>query len=125
MEFLVQYTEFPGIPAFLMEDFAEIREIREISHGIRKIPKHKNTYGIPCRWNSVDTQLRRVMVASKFSVKLMISIVGSSDFDIFLEILYASCKIPLLLMPFAPNFEEIFFNSHKGWCYFFGGKKVK
>jgi hypothetical protein len=25
----------------------------------------------------------------------------------------------LLLIPFAPNFEDIFFNSYKWWCYFF------
>ncbi len=29
-------------------------------------------------------------------------------------------KILLLLIPFAPNFEEIFFNSYKGQCGFFG-----
>jgi hypothetical protein len=64
-----------------MEDFAEIREI---SHGIRKIPKHiiRTEFRVdvvPWTPNSGG-----VMVASKFSVKLMISIVGSSDFDIFL-----------------------------------------
>ncbi len=25
-----------------------------------------------------------------------------------------------LLIPCTPNFEEIFFNSYKGWCFFFG-----
>jgi hypothetical protein len=29
-------------------------------------------------------------------------------------------KIPLLLIPFAPNFEEFFFNSYKGQCCFLG-----
>ncbi len=33
------------------------------------------------------------------------------------------CKIPLLLIPFAPNFEEIFFNYYKGRCCFLEVKR--
>ncbi len=34
-------------------------------------------------------------------------------------------KIPLLLIPFVPSFEEIFFNSYKGQCYFLEVKRSK
>ncbi len=34
-----------------------------------------------------------------------------------LHIFKISAKFPLLLIPFAPNLEEIFFNSYKGQCW--------
>ncbi len=60
------------------------------------------------------SKMCRSLEFNKREKKFIFGNILTQDFYTFLK------SIPLLLIPFAPNFEEIFFNSCKGQFCFFG-----